>query len=324
VAEILGKNLRSGGCFVDLGTTGRNRSITQVVSAVLGLPAEADSIGLVRDHLANKELILLLDNCDCQIDAAADFAESIQLHCPLVRILATSREPLGVNGEKVCRLRGLETPDAAAWSKTAELLQYPSVQLFLERAMETAGESTATDAEVGAIAAICRELDGIPLAIEIAAMRVRALGLSGLIPISGDHLLSFTSARRTGPWRHRSLGAALEWSFRRLSERESFVLSRLSRLEDWFDLEKAVTAVAAGNMSVLEATACIANLGSKSLLERAEERVARFRLLNFVRSYASKQLSFPGGPDHGVWLAGRTTARLEEIPEQPSAALLVS
>jgi predicted ATPase len=168
---------------------------------------------------------------------------------------------------------------------------FPAVELLLKRATETLGELRIDDSQATTIAELCRQLDGIPLAIELAAVRVRLLGFAGLSSMANDDFLQFRQSRRTGPRRHESLAAAHEWSFVPLPENERAVLLRLSALTGSFDLETAVSVASSGLMSPAETTACVAILVSKSLVERPDNGASKFRLLHLVRYFASKKLA---------------------------------
>ena len=265
------------------------------------------------------------------IDAAAAVVERIQSCCPHVHLLATSRESLRANGERVYRLPGLSVPPRGVRLTAEEVQTYPAVQLFIERTNETGSDDRVIDTEAMTIADLCRDLNGIPLAIELAAGCVRSLGFDGLPSVTTDQFLLLNQGMRTGPPRHQSLAAALDWSFDLLPENERFVLLRLSRLQECFDLETGIAAGSAGELSRTETIECIANLVSKSLVERPEDDGSNFRLLNFIRHYASQKLisndkkgiSQVRGEnfDGPTWKACRSTTAdhgLQALAAQPS------
>jgi predicted ATPase len=167
---------------------------------------------------------------------------------------------------------------------------FPAVELFLKLATETLVDLTIDDSQARMIAELCRQLDGVPLAIELAAVRVRLLGFEGLSSVASDHFLRFCQGHRTGPPRHESLAAAYEWSFDLLPEHERSALLRLSALSGSFDLETAVSVASNGATSAVETTSSIANLVSKSLIERLDQGASNFRILSLVRYFASKTL----------------------------------
>jgi predicted ATPase len=168
---------------------------------------------------------------------------------------------------------------------------FSAVELFLRLGTETLADWTIDDSQALFIAELCRQLDGIPLAIELAAVRVRLLGFEGLASIANDHLLQFGQRQRTGPQRHHSLAAAYQWSFDLLTEHERSALLRLCTLEGSFDLETAVSVGSNGAMTTEETATSIANLVSQSLVEHLGQGASRFRLLNLVRYFASKALT---------------------------------
>jgi predicted ATPase len=332
LAEALAQRYEHGVCFADLGFLDDPGLVPHAIAAALGLKGAADNINeRLMSYLMRKHILLLIDTCERVIDAVASFVEQTQCCCPQVHLLATSRETLRTNGERVYRLPGLSAPPGSVRLTAAEVRSYPAVRLFLERATETVDDHKITDSKVMMIADLCRELNGVPLAIELAAMRARSLGFDGLPPMATDHFLLFNQGRRTGPRRHQSLAAALDWSFDLLPENERFVLLRLSRLEGCFDLEMGIAAASDGVMGRVETTACIANLVSKSLIDRLEHGRSNFRLLDSIRCYASQKLLSNGkrgiSEVHGenfdgpAWKDGHTTRtdlRLQALPARAS------
>jgi predicted ATPase len=168
------------------------------------------------------------------------------------------------------------------------------------------------ESEATAVASLCADLDGIPLAIEFAAAVVRNLGFSALPFLSKDDFFRFNAGMRTGSPRHQSLAATLDWSFDLLSNNERRVLAKLSRLNGGFDLEMGVHAVADANINRSEATACIANLVSKSLIERHETSDGHFRILNCIRFYAGSRLKVSDQLNNGDLIDFSRTRRLSE------------
>ena len=292
VAEALAQKYESGARFADLGSIEDPNSVAHVISAAIGLTGIAENMNerLIR-YLTKKEILLVIDTCEKVIDAATALVEQIQSCCRRVHLLATSRESLRANGERLFRLPGLSVPPRAARLTAKELRTSPAVQLFLERTNETGSDYEISDGEARTIADLCRNLNGIPLAIELAARYARSLGLDGLPSVSADQFLLFNQGLRTGPLRHQSLAAALDWSLDLLPDNERFVLLRLSRLQDCFDLETGIALGSDGVMGRVETIECIANLVSKSLIERLEDDGSNFRLLDFIRHYASQKLS---------------------------------
>jgi DNA-binding winged helix-turn-helix (wHTH) protein len=228
VAEASVNTYEHGVWFVDLAPLADPRLVPSAVAQVLGFDIRSDDpvpglVGALRD----RRLVLVLDNCEHVIEAAAALAAAILKGAADVHILATSREPLRVEGEYVQRLPPLASGFSSDHLGAAEALAFHAVELFVERAAERLGEFELTDENAPIVADICRKLDGIPLAIEFAAARVEAFGVHGLAARLDERLRLLTSGRRSGPPRHRTLRAALDWSYEVLSEPERTVLRRL-------------------------------------------------------------------------------------------------
>lgn len=277
--------------FVDLSRLNDPSDVPHAISAALGLPITQNANEQLISHLRNQEILLVLDTCEHVLCAAADWLELIHSCCPMVHILATSREPLGVKGERLYRLPPLDVPPASQELTVESIRAFSAVDLFLKLATETPVDLTIDDSKALLIAELCRQLDGVPLAIELAAIRVRLLGFEGLASVANDHFLQFRQAQRTGPRRHHSLAAAYGWSFDLLAEHERSALLRLCALTGSFDLETAVSVASNGAMSTAETTTSIATLVSKSLIEHLCQGESTFRLLTLVRFFASRVLT---------------------------------
>jgi len=243
------------------------------------------------DYLRSKEMLLVLDTCENAIEAVATLVERIVSTCPQVHVLATSREILRTSGERVFRLPPLEFPQRSMSMAASEMRNYPAVQLFLERAAETPAEHQLCLGEIEMIQRVCEDLDGVPLAIELAARRVRALGLPGLPSALTDDLFSASYGERTGPGRHQSLRAALDWSLDPLPENERLALLRLAGIQGAFDLDEGIAIASDFATTRAETAACIANLVSKSLVERQGFGKVNFRLLESVRRYVLRKFT---------------------------------
>jgi predicted ATPase len=199
----------------------------------------------LRDWLrgATRRLIVL-DSCEHVIDAAAALAEEVLKAAPGVSILTTSREPLRAEGESLHRLAALELPSDSVDLTAGDALRYSAVQLFNERAMAAVDGFALAEADVPAVLEICRRLDGIPLALELAAARVGVFSVRDLAAHLDDRFRLLTAGRRTALPRHQTLGAALDWSYQLLPEEECAVLRRLSVFAGDFPLEAAVAVAA--------------------------------------------------------------------------------
>lgn len=250
-------------------------------------PRSGDASALA---LGEKNMLIVLDNCEHLIDAAARMAESLLRAGGGVRVLVTSREPLRAAGEFVYRVPPLALP-AEETRALDDLLQAGAVQLFVARA-RGAGSDFPVDGQTGqTIAAICRRLDGIPLAIELAAARTAMLGIEGLALRLDDHLGILTGGQRTALPRHRTLRATLDWSYQLLSEGERGVLRRLAVFAGAFTLDAAGAVAAAGPSRAEADIDGLANLVMKSLVTvDVSGATTLYRLLKTTRSYALQKL----------------------------------
>jgi predicted ATPase/DNA-binding winged helix-turn-helix (wHTH) protein len=279
-----------GVLFVELSRVAAPDVVSATVAAAAGLefaPGEA-SIDRVAAAIAARGLLLVLDTCEHVIDAAAAMAEALLRLGARARILATSREPLQADGEWVYRLRplGLRIEGETDSGHAAD-----AVSLFVARARATNADMPP-DGGAATIAAICRQLDGIPLAIELAAARAATLGIHALAARLDDQLQLLNCGRRTALPRHQTLRGVLDWSYELLTAREQTVLRRLSVIRGAFGLD-AVRAVAAGeDVTPAGAIAGLANLVAKSLVSAEfDGGSGSYRLLEATRAYAFEKLS---------------------------------
>jgi len=268
--------------------------VTVAVALGLTLLAGAESPERVAAALGAKRVLLLLDNCEHVIEAAARMAEALLRANPHARVMATSREPLRAPGEYVYRVLPLEVPAEGAEGREA-LLNAAAVQLFVARA-QAVELHFALDARTAAIAgAVCRRLDGIPLAIELAAARTAALGLEELAARLDDRFRLLTGGHRTALPRHQTLRATLDWSYELLPAIERTVLRRLAILVGGFTLEAASAVAPAADLGAPEVVDSVTNLAAKSLVVvEATGAVTGYRLLETTRAYALEKLSESG------------------------------
>ncbi len=269
------------------------------VATALGLEltAGAASAQSVANALRSKQLMLVLDNCEHVVDAAARMAEALLRANPAVRVIATSREPLRAEGERVYPVPPLAVP-AEGSPAGEDPFRYGAVRLFVERARATA-PSFSLDARVAAATAgVCRRLDGIPLAIELAAARVTALGIEVLAARLDDRFRLLAGGHRTAMPRHQTLRATLDWSYDLLSEPERVVLCRLAIFAGGFALATAGAVVADDAITAPEVVDCLASLVAKSLVTAdAGGAKVRYRLLDTTRAYALEKLAQAGELD---------------------------
>ena len=296
VANGLLDSFRDGVRFVDLAPLTDPLLVPSALAAQLGVGIRSDKpLASLIAFLKEKELLVVLDSCEHVIEAAAILAEEIFRGTKAVHILATSREALRVEGERVHRLPPLNFPASTQGLKAADALDFPSIQLFVERAAASLGAFDLTDAEAPLVADICRRLDGIALAIEIAASRVDVFGVAGLAARLNDRFQLLMQGRRTALPRHRTLGATLDWSYSLLPESERLVLRRLAVFAGTFTMESASAILASDQTSSTAVVDAIADLVAKSLVSAGVEGpVALYRLLDTTRAYMLEKLEESG------------------------------
>ncbi len=260
--------------------------IIQTVASVFGLREQLGMplTGLVIDYLRAKELLLVLDNCEHLIDACAQWTDQLLHACLNVKILASSREALGISGEAVYRVPSLSLPAGSEVTRDM-LIQSESVQLFVERAIAANPKFVLTDQNTMAVAQICRRLDGIPLALELAAARLTIFSAEQIASHLDDRFRLLTGGSRTALPRQQTLRALIDWSYELLTENERTLLRRFSVFYGWtFEAAEAVC-------SELDVLNLLTQLVNKSLIAvEGESGESRYRLLETVRQYARDKL----------------------------------
>ena len=244
--------------------------------------------------LRPRRALLVLDGCEHLVEAVAALAERLLLEAPRVHIIATSREPLRAAGEWVHRLAPLALPPAQEAATPASIGIYPSVQLFAERAGADGGAFAIDPGNAAVVAEICRRLDGIPLALELAAGRAAFFGVHELALRLSDCFAVLTRGRRTALPRHQTLRATLDWSYDLLTPAEQTVLCRLALLRGPFSLDDAVDVASAHDMPPRDVPGHVAQLFAKSMLAAEPDGGAPYRLLDTTRSYALEKLRETG------------------------------
>ncbi len=278
--------------FVDFGALRDARLLVGSIASALGLTVGADDLlsGLL-NSLRGQRILLIFDSCEHILDALAPLAERLNQELPELQILATSRESFRAEGERVFRLFPLDCPPQSDGMRIADVLAYPAAQLFIERIAASLSEFHLNDDQAPLIADICRRLDGIPLAIELAAGRVNAYGIAGTASLLNTRFSLLWRGRRTAIPRHQTLGAALGWSYDLLSTTESAALRRLSVFVGLFTLEAALAVACHEELAEASAVEVIADLLSKSLINAISgERSPKYRLLDTTRAYALNKL----------------------------------
>lgn len=276
--------------FVDLAAVSEDAYVAGTLAATLGLAHSDAALGIV-NFLRDKRMLIVLDSCEHIIGAVAELAERIFNEAPEVHILATSREALRVRGEQVQQLLPLACPPDGDALKAEEAMAYAAVRLFVDRAAVGANRFELSDADAPAVARICRELDGIALAIELAAGRLDAYGVQGIAALLDKSIAVLWHGRRTAVPRHQTMTAALEWSYNLLTDVERAVLRRLSVFVGVFPLEAARFVAGVGDTGDAEVVEAVANLVAKSLLTaEAGGKAMRYRMLDSTRVYALRKL----------------------------------
>jgi predicted ATPase/DNA-binding winged helix-turn-helix (wHTH) protein len=319
VAERMIGAYEDGVWVVDLARITEPDLVRGAVAGAVGL--EVGPGLTIRDLVAalrSRRMLLVLDNCVHLIDAAAEVVAALMRGAPGVRILATSREPLRCEGEQLCRLGPLEVPPAVHQIRAEEALRYPSVQLFVDLAAASLEGFQLADADAPLAAEICRKLNGIPLAIELAAAWVGVLGLRGLAAQLDDQLRLLTGGRRTALPKHRTMRAALDWSYDLLRPAEQLVFRRLSVFVGGFTIDAAAAVIADASLPRDEVMRLVLELATKSLvIADLDTPGPRFRLLDATRTYAIEKAKDAG--EHGA-LAPRHAAYVLEVLEAASRA----
>ena len=291
VAEALMAEFEHGVWLVDLAPVADGHFVPNVLAAALGLQTNDKSpLPGIIEALRNRESLVILDNCEHLTGDAAHLASDLFRGAPRVKILATSREPLSVEGERIHHLGCLSFPESPL-SSVADLEPYSAAQLLIERATAHSADFKLEDGDADIVGDICRRLDGIPLAIEFAAAYVGTLGLRGLALRLEDRLRLLSLRRHAVLDRHQTLRATHDWSYGLLDEAEQTILRRVSIFAGHFTMASAIEVSTAANIGESEIIDCIGNLVSKSLISAdIGGGMARYRLLDTTRAYALEKL----------------------------------
>jgi predicted ATPase/DNA-binding winged helix-turn-helix (wHTH) protein len=295
-AEALRPGFADAVFFVDLAPIEDPMLVIGTVAAVLGqVQRVEDPMSAIVDYLRDRRLLLVLDNCEQVIEAVAALADRIVRDTAGAHVLVTSREALRIQSERVHRLMPLECPPVKDGMSAEEALGYAAVQLFVDRTTAGFGGFALGDASAPVVAEICRRLDGIPLAIELAAARVEFFGVPGLARGLNNMFAVLTQGRRFALPRHQTLGATLDWSYHLLSPTEQAVLQGIALFRTNFTLESALAIVRGPTIIYENAVNAMANLVAKSMLTAdSTGEVVQYRLLEATRIYAGEKLAASG------------------------------
>ena len=285
--------------FVDLSVLRSGDQIVAAIASTMGSVAQpGDPEEALLEFLRSRRALLILDSCEHLIDEAAEIADRICQCAPDMHLLATSREALQIAGERVLRLQPLDCPPEQAGQTADEVLSYPAARLFMERVSARGVELALGPDDPPFLAEICRRLDGIPLAIELAARRAAVFGIRDTALRLASHLDLQKLSRRTANRRHQTLRATLDWSHDLLSEAERAVLRRLAIFVGPFTLEAALTMAEREGVSRTDNIDLVGSLVEKSLIEaRIDAPGASYRLLDTTRAYALEKLVDSGELD---------------------------
>lgn len=310
--------------FADLSISSDAKSLARAVAKVLGVQAHpnqpvADTI--VR-ALRRRRALVVFDSCEHVAKAAAELADDILHCCSEVRILATSREPLGVIGEIVYRIRSLDFPNNTTALTADSAMSFGAVELFVDRARASGNGFRLTNDNAATIGKICHYLDGIPLAIELAAARTNALSIESLARNLAEHFHLLAGGRRSALPRHQTMRALIDWSYDHLSAAEQTLFRRLSIFAGSFSFELVSAVCSDADIKEIEVLDLVASLIDKSLVQTAFGDAERYRLLETTRQYAREKLDRAGEYDAlarrhckaMVELAARLDATSESTP----------
>ncbi|CAN7383648.1 LuxR C-terminal-related transcriptional regulator [Trinickia sp. LjRoot230] len=310
--------------WVDLAQSSSGRSVAAAVADIFGLSCTRtfDPLYALRKHLSARAAFVVFDNCEHVLADCADTLHQLLIDCPKLRVLATSREPIGVDGETVWRVPSLPVPQRQEYSDFASCARYESVQLFADRAAYAQPTFKLDVENVAAVARICRQLDGIPLAIELAAGLIGALSPAEIAGTLHSGLAVSDTRDQSRLPRHRTLRASMDWSYALLSDAERTLLRRLAVFVGGFTREAAQEVCAKGAFREVDVLTALVRLVNKSLVMVEPFGTGyRYRLLEIVRQYAHEQLMASG---EAVWLCDRHlfyfTTSLNELSQRLECA----
>ena len=287
VAGQLAGEFADGIWYIDLAPITDPELVTITAARAFGLPDQPgrSTMATLTRFIADHQMLVVLDNCEHLLDGSAALAVALLEACPRLTLLATSREPVGVAGEVSWRMPSLSLADEA-------------VELFRDRARHARADFAVTDDNVAAVGEICARLDGVPLAIELAAARVRALSLAEILDSLHDRFRLLTGGARTAVRRQQTLRASVDWSHALLTEPERTVFRRLAAFLGGFDLDAAQAVAGGGDMPRYQVVDLLTLLVDKSLVIASDSGVTagrtRYRLLETVRHYALEKLGESG------------------------------
>jgi predicted ATPase/DNA-binding CsgD family transcriptional regulator len=280
--------------FADLAPINDPELVSSVIAKVLGMTQQEGRRvdESIPRWLKNKHLLLILDNCEHLLDATAAIADAMLHNCAKVRMLATSRQALGINGEATYRLPSLAVPEQLAGLGSFGALEYSAIALFVDRAKASDNRFALTDDLAPIVADVCRRLDGIPLAIELAAARVKLLSVASLAQRLSDRFRILTGGSRTAMPRQQTMHAAIDWSYELLNSQEQTLFNRLGIFAGGFSLEAAIAVCSGGGLDINDILELLSSLADKSLIvAKTNGAQERYNMLESTRAYATNKLT---------------------------------
>ena len=300
-AASVAESYPAGVWWVELAPLGPGSAVSTAALSALGLREQPSrsAVDQLADHFGSGRALVVADNCEHLLDSVVELVEPLLGRSPELTVLATSREPLGVAGETTWRVPPLALPGSGPSTPDA-LTAYDAVALFVERAQQARPNFVVTNDNAPAVAEICARLDGIPLAIELAAARVRVLSPEGIRAGLDDRFRLLTGGSRTGLARQQTLSASVEWSYDLLDEAERTMLRRLSVFAGGFTLDAAETVCAGDGIERLQVLDLLTSLVDKSLVVADDDRArTRYRILETIRQFALERLE-TAGEEEGI------------------------
>jgi predicted ATPase/DNA-binding SARP family transcriptional activator len=286
------QRFKHGVGWVDLSRLGDPALVPQAVAAVLGLRESSTTslTGLITNYLRSKHMLLIFDNCEHLIEASAQLIDAVLSACPQVQVMATSREAVGLTGENAYRVPSLDLPATGFETSPKQLLQSDAIQLFVERAV-TVAANWRFDSCASTVARICARLDGIPLAIELAAARLKLLSIDQIATRLADRFQLLTGGSRTALPRHQTLRATMDWSYGLLTDDERVLFRRLAVFAGSWTFEAAEAIAGQGDLLPDKVLDGLTHLVDKSLVAvTPQTNEVRYRMLETIHEYAREKL----------------------------------
>ena len=331
-AEDMLAQFTHGVWLVELAPVTDPQAVAQAIATPLGLREQAARPLelIIVDHLRRQQVLLILDNCEHLLDECARLAELLLRSCPKLHILASSREILGITGEQSFRVRSLTLPPEGDVSDIEELAHYEAVRLFVARAVTVKSDFALNAENAPAVVQICRRLDGIPLALELAAARVHVLTPEQIAARLDDRFHLLTGGSRTVLPRQRTLQALIDWSYELLSEAECILLCRLAVFNGGWTLEAAENVAGIEPLNAYEVLDLLEHLVNKSLVVvEADELQMRYRMLETIRQYAQEKLAESGDAEtirdrHLAYYLAQSESAFEALMDLRPPSILAS